>query len=88
MVSNHVGNYRWTSALEWTGHDAFNSEELRNWTVDGHVAGVTKSAKGLTYATVLGAGHMVRYPINYPNPASDVTEIWFFRFHMINLPRH
>lgn len=60
LGSNHVGNYRWTSALEWTGHDAFNSEELRDWTVDGHVAGVTKSAKGLTYATVLGAGHMVR----------------------------
>ncbi|KDQ13471.1 hypothetical protein BOTBODRAFT_146116 [Botryobasidium botryosum FD-172 SS1] len=60
-ICNHVGNYRWTSALEWSGHDAFNAESLREWKVDGRVAGMTKSANGLTFATVLGAGHMVPY---------------------------
>jgi carboxypeptidase C (cathepsin A) len=57
--SNHVGNYRWTSALQWSGHKAFNAEELREWKVDGKVAGMTRSAHGLTFATVFGAGHMV-----------------------------
>jgi cathepsin A (carboxypeptidase C) len=61
LSSNHVGNYRWTAALKWSGHDAFNQEELREWKVDGEVAGKTRSANGLTFATVDAAGHMVSY---------------------------
>lgn len=34
---------------------------LREWTIDGKVAGRTRSAKGLTFATIEGAGHMVRW---------------------------
>lgn len=34
-------------------------EELRDWVVDGKRAGRTRSAKGFTFATVEGAGHMV-----------------------------
>lgn len=59
-VCNHVGNELWTLALEWTGREAFTSDPLRPWLVDGKEAGLTRSAHGLTYATVLGAGHMVR----------------------------
>lgn len=58
--SNHVGNYRWTEALKWTGHKAFNEQSLREWTVDGKAAGKTRGANGLTFATVVDAGHMVR----------------------------
>ena len=47
-------------ALEWTGKPAFNAEDLREWTVDGTRAGRYKSANGLTYVTIEGAGHMVR----------------------------
>lgn len=49
-----------TLALEWTKQEEFRNEALREWTVDGQVAGVTRSGGGLTYATISGAGHMVR----------------------------
>ncbi|VDB85108.1 unnamed protein product [Peniophora sp. CBMAI 1063] len=58
---NFVGNQRFVQALEWTGHDAFNAAEDRAWIVDGEVAGKTRSAAGLTFATVDAAGHMVPY---------------------------
>ncbi|KAF9516920.1 hypothetical protein BS47DRAFT_1375810 [Hydnum rufescens UP504] len=60
-ICNHVGNYRLYSSMEWTGLGEFNKNELREWIVEGQVAGNTKSARGLTWATVTGAGHMVPY---------------------------
>lgn len=48
-------------ALDWTGHDDFNSEALRDWIVEGQAAGKTRSARGLTWATVYDAGHMSSY---------------------------
>lgn len=59
LVCNWVGNERWTLALEWSGQAAFRSENLREWKVDGKVAGETRSARGLTFVTIEGAGHMV-----------------------------
>jgi len=47
--------------LEWTKHDEFSSRPLREWIVDGKAAGMTRSAGGLTFATIEGAGHMVRF---------------------------
>ena len=49
-----------TLELEWTGQEAFVAEPLRDWTVDGKAAGLTRSAGAFTFATVHGAGHMVR----------------------------
>ena len=63
-ICNHVGNEAWTLGLEWFGHDAFSAQALRDWKVDGKTAGSTRSAGGLTFATINGAGHMVR--IDYP----------------------
>ena len=48
-----------TLALEWSGQDAFRAESLREWKVGGEVAGKTRRAGGLTFATLRGAGHMV-----------------------------
>lgn len=59
-VCNWIGNYAWVSTLEWSGHSAFAAEELRAWEVDGKPVGESKSTNGLTWATVYGAGHMVR----------------------------
>jgi len=59
-ICNFKGNERWVHALGWTGSDAFNAAEYRKWEVDGKAAGDVKSAKGLTFATVFEAGHMVR----------------------------
>jgi carboxypeptidase C (cathepsin A) len=61
FICNHVGNYRWTADLDWTGKKAFNTQELQDWHVNTTVAGKTRSAHGLTFATIFGAGHMVPY---------------------------
>ena len=60
-ICNHVGNEAWTLALEWSGHEEFSTQSLREWKIDGKSVGTTRSAKGLTFATIDGAGHMVRY---------------------------
>jgi carboxypeptidase C (cathepsin A) len=59
-ICNWVGNERWTLALEWSGRDAFRGEVLRDWMVNGKAVGSTRSAAGLTFATIRDAGHMVR----------------------------
>jgi carboxypeptidase C (cathepsin A) len=61
-ICNWIGNEAWTLALEWHGQRDFAALPLREWYVDGHVAGKTRHAHGLTFATVDGAGHMVRFP--------------------------
>lgn len=57
---SQVGNERMTAGLEWYGQAEFVQQPLREWQVDGKVAGVTKSAGPLTFVTIDGAGHMVR----------------------------
>ena len=70
--SNHVGNLRWTEALKWTRQKTYTQQPLRDWFVtlrNGtvEVAGKTRSANGLTFATVYAAGHMVRLiPLERP----------------------
>jgi carboxypeptidase C (cathepsin A) len=58
-ICNWVGNERWTLGLEWSGQELFRSQNLKEWKVDDKVVGETRSARGLTFATVEGAGHMV-----------------------------
>ena len=60
FAANWLGNMRWTLDMVWDGQEAFNKEELREWFVDGTVAGLTRSYGGLTFATIAGAGHYVR----------------------------
>ncbi|KAJ7025527.1 serine carboxypeptidase [Mycena alexandri] len=74
FVCNWVGNEAWTLALEWTGHAEFSSQPLREWTVDGKRAGKTRSAKGLTFATVDAAGHMV--PYDKPKESLQMVNRW------------
>lgn len=49
-----------TLDLEWTSQEAFRSQPLRDWYVDGEVAGKTRRYGDLTFATIRDAGHMVR----------------------------
>jgi len=58
-ICNHIGNEKWTMELDWTGKSEFSGQNLRGWKLDGKVVGETRSAKGLTFATIRGAGHMV-----------------------------
>ncbi|KAG8700553.1 hypothetical protein FRC09_005890 [Ceratobasidium sp. 395] len=69
-----VGNQKWTQDLEWTGRDAYTAEKDREWTVDGKTAGITRSAYGLTFATVKEAGHMV--PYDKPKEALAMLTRW------------
>ncbi|EIN13164.1 serine carboxypeptidase [Punctularia strigosozonata HHB-11173 SS5] len=73
-VCNWVGNEKWTLALEWTGQEEFKGQDLREWTVDGVTAGKTRSAQGLTFATIAGAGHMV--PYDKPKESLELVKRW------------
>ncbi|KAI0310446.1 serine carboxypeptidase [Amylostereum chailletii] len=73
-ICNWVGNEVWTRKLEWSGQDAFVGAELREWTVDGAVAGKTRSAGPFTFATVDAAGHMV--PYDKPKEALALINRW------------
>lgn len=55
-----VQNRMWIEKLEWSGKEAYGSAEWRDWVVGGQKAGESKKAGVLTFATVRGAGHMVR----------------------------
>ncbi|KAJ7908429.1 hypothetical protein B0H13DRAFT_1878664 [Mycena leptocephala] len=61
-IYNWIGNERWTPARDWSGQTASTAQPLRPWAVGGDFAmghaGLARSAKGLTFVTIDGAGHM------------------------------
>ena len=60
FACNWVGNERWTRELEWSGRAAFAAQEMQAWEVDGKAVGKVRSHGNFTFATVHGAGHLVR----------------------------
>lgn len=64
-ICNWYGNRAWTLDLEWSGHDAFNAAPVTSWTTKGTQAGEVRTANGLTFLRVFGAGHMV--PMDQPS---------------------
>ncbi|KAF8599601.1 serine carboxypeptidase [Ceratobasidium sp. AG-I] len=74
FVCNWVGNQRWTLDLDWTGGAAYNAQKDREWSVDGESVGITRSANGLTFATINAAGHMV--PYDKPKEALAMLHRW------------
>jgi len=64
FICNYVGGSQWVSNMKWPGQDRYNNATVAVWTVDSKVAGQVKSAAGLTFLTINGAGHMV--PMNQP----------------------
>ncbi|KIY70685.1 serine carboxypeptidase [Cylindrobasidium torrendii FP15055 ss-10] len=73
-ICNWVGNNRWTLELDWTYKAEYNDAELRDWTVDGKKAGITRSTNGLTFATIDAAGHMV--PFDKPKESLELVSRW------------
>ncbi|KZO96588.1 serine carboxypeptidase [Calocera viscosa TUFC12733] len=71
---NWIGNMQWVETLDWYGKEAYNSQTPRQWLVDGERAGITKSWKGLTYATLEGAGHLA--PHDKPVQALAMVNRW------------
>ena len=51
-------------ALEWTGQGPFNQQSFDQWYVGDRAAGKVRSFEGFTFATIYGAGHMVRNHLN------------------------
>lgn len=50
--------------MEWSGQEEFRAQPLKDWNVDGKRVGKVRSAKGLTFATIEGAGHMVIFDVD------------------------
>ena len=67
-ICNWVSNSIWPEQLEWVGKERYNEAKWRSWTVDRRVAGLTKSAGPLTFASVYSAGHLMSTPfvLNWP----------------------
>jgi carboxypeptidase C (cathepsin A) len=61
FICNWIGNDAWARGVEWSGQEEFSAQPLVEWAVDGKRVGKTRSARRFTFATVEGAGHMVRY---------------------------
>jgi len=79
---NWVANKLWVENLEWSGHDEFNAQEWRDWTIptnskdleETKAVGITKSAGLLTFASIWGAGHMV--PHDKPAESLAMVSRW------------
>lgn len=75
FICNVEGNRRWVDAMVWDGQLEFSKAPVTDWTLDsGPVAGQFRSAKGLTFLDVNGAGHMV--PMDQPEAALEMLEIF------------
>ena len=48
--------------VEWSAQDAFRGSAFREWYAAGEVAGKVRSGGGMSFVTVLGAGHLVSFP--------------------------
>ncbi|KAG9218161.1 hypothetical protein CCMSSC00406_0008100 [Pleurotus cornucopiae] len=76
-VANWAGSARCAMDMAWSGRGAFNGRALREWAVDGRVAGRTRSAggltfAGLTFATVDAAGTA---PYDKPKETGDAAAL-------------
>jgi serine carboxypeptidase-like clade 1 len=56
MAVPHTGSEAWTA---WLGRELGEQDSWRPWYVRDQVVGYVVHYKGLVYATVRGAGHMV-----------------------------
>ncbi len=77
FICNWLGNRAWTDALKWPGQGAYSSAQTKNLTssaVSGGAYGTIKSASGLSFARIFGAGHLV--PMDKPAPILDLVDRW------------
>lgn len=61
-IANWIGIWNMVQTLEWGRVGEFSQTEWREWGEKGdQAAGKVKDGGGLTFATIAGAGHMVRF---------------------------
>jgi len=70
IICNELGNRWWVDALEWSGRAEWARAQDEPWEVDGEHAGTIKTAGGLSFVSVAGAGHMV--PMDKPKQGLDM----------------
>ncbi|KAG7376524.1 hypothetical protein PHYPSEUDO_013219 [Phytophthora pseudosyringae] len=69
-VCNNLGVGRIIDRLAWTDTAKYRVAKRQPWMVDGHVAGLVKSAGNMSYVVVLNSGHLV--PTDQPEAALDM----------------
>ncbi|KAK5992097.1 Carboxypeptidase Y-like protein [Cladobotryum mycophilum] len=75
FICNWLGNQAWTNALDWPGHNDFNAATAQDLKIGGGKSyGTVKSAKGLSFMRIFGAGHMT--PMDQPEAANDFVHRW------------
>nr|ALO61072.1 serine carboxypeptitase-like protein 49 [Dionaea muscipula] len=67
FICNWLGNWRWVTAMEWSGQQNFNSTSPVSWQVNGTEAGILNTYGPLSFLKVHGSGHMV--PMDQPEAA-------------------
>ncbi|TQW01031.1 carboxypeptidase Y precursor [Cordyceps javanica] len=76
-ICNWLGQRAWTNALQWPGQSSFKSAPTQNLTYKadgGDAYGTVQAAKGLAFARIFGAGHLV--PMDQPKPILDLVNRW------------
>jgi carboxypeptidase C (cathepsin A) len=61
LACSWLMNERTSRTVEWSGQEAFIDAEMREWEVNGAKVGKVRTWGPLTFATIYGAGHMVRF---------------------------
>lgn len=76
-ICNWLGQRAWTNALSWPGQSAYKAAATQNITYKsggGDAYGTVQNAKGLAFARIFGAGHLV--PMDQPQPILDLINRW------------
>ena len=60
--------------MDWAGKNEFIKSPRVQWIVDGQVSGYVQTALGLTFVSVIGAGHFV--PEDQPATALRMIQIF------------
>lgn len=84
---NSVANKLWVDKLDWTGKEAYGAADWGVWVSGGKIAGETKKARYLTFATVRGAGHMMSI-VSTCSYIKLLTFLSTSKSHTVNLRSH
>ncbi|KAH9916734.1 serine carboxypeptidase [Epithele typhae] len=75
-----IGTERMTLGVEWAQQEAYRRAPVRDWRVGDVVAGKVRSGGGMTFATVLDAGHLT--PHDQPVRVLEVVRKWLLNGDM------
>ncbi|KAJ7519140.1 hypothetical protein O6H91_20G024700 [Diphasiastrum complanatum] len=74
LVCNWLGNFKWVTAMDWSGQQSFAEAPFKPFKVDGDEAGSASNYGPLTFLKVHDAGHMV--PMDQPKNALEMLSRW------------